>query len=156
MKAAHVPMSKCSLILATLSWKNVEKSLGRHSTETLVGRGSAIFLSKSFSATLKSCLQFMHLAILELNYPDFALGTILVICSFAYIYISLSTVNNCRGYKEYRATALWYQVISASSNITWYHKAVAWYSVYYVNFSKAYPSKLKKGILLKSVCLTRL
>jgi hypothetical protein len=63
--------------------------------------------------------------------------------------------------KEYCATALWYQVIldeadmkgkarlaelflfiSAESNITWYHKAVAWYSVYYANFSKAYPSKL--------------
>ena len=77
MKAAHVvlPLSKYSLI-----WP-----LGRHSIEILVGRGNAIFLPKSLSATLKSCLQFMHLAILELKYSDF---TYEQSCLFASIYIS--------------------------------------------------------------------
>ena len=68
-----VPLSRCSLILATLSWKNVEKSLGRHFIDTLLGKGNAIFLAICLSATLKSCLQFVHLAFLELKYSDFSL-----------------------------------------------------------------------------------
>ena len=64
-----------------------------HSIEMLVGRGSAIFLPKSLSAIFKSCLQFMHLTVLELKYSDFALWTILVTCILASIYISLWTVS---------------------------------------------------------------
>ena len=67
VKAAHVLLFHCQDLLRF--WPLCRGKM----TGTLIGRGSAKFLPKSLSATLKSCLQFVHLAILELKYSDFAL-----------------------------------------------------------------------------------
>ena len=65
MKAAHMLFHDFGHFVMEKCRKEPGKTL-----ETLVGRGNAIFLPNSLSGTLKSCLQFVHLAILELKYSD--------------------------------------------------------------------------------------